>query len=61
MYRVDQRGDRSLTVRHTQYQRRPLHTEAAAEVVKHVRRLWGFGVRLETVDDQDRVEVIAEL
>jgi stage V sporulation protein R len=61
VYRVDQRGDRSLTLRHTQYNRRPLNAENAAEVLKHLRRLWGFTVRLETVDDKENVEVIGEL
>jgi len=44
----------ALTLRHTQFQRRPLnrHTE---EVLKHVARLWGFDVHLETVDPQGKV------
>jgi len=61
VYRVDQRGDRSLTLRHTQYYRRPLNPESAAEVLKHLRRLWGFTVRLETVDDNEKVELVGEL
>jgi stage V sporulation protein R len=46
---VDLRGDRSLTLRHTRHNNRPLH-EGAQEVLKHVARLWGFGVNLESVD-----------
>jgi len=61
VYRVDQRGDRSLTLRHTQYYRRPLNAESAAEVLKHLRRRWGFTVRLETVDANENAEVIGEL
>ena len=40
--------DRALTLRHTQFQRRPLNQQAG-EVLKHVARLWGFDVHLETV------------
>jgi stage V sporulation protein R len=43
------RGDRSLTLRHTQYQDRPL-AESTMEVLRHVARLWGFGVQLESVN-----------
>jgi stage V sporulation protein R len=42
----DKDGDRSLTLRHTQRRGRRLN-DAAAEVVLHLRRLWGFPVRLE--------------
>ena len=45
--RFDRDGDRSLTLRHHRRRGRPL-TEAAAEVLAHLRRLWGFPVRLET-------------
>ncbi|MES2583631.1 MAG: SpoVR family protein [Pseudomonadota bacterium] len=46
---VDLRGDRTLTLRHTQYQDRPLG-ESTLEVMKHTARLWGFGVTLESVN-----------
>ena len=46
---VDLRGDRTLTLRHTQYQDRPLG-ESTLEVLKHAARLWGFGVTLESVN-----------
>ena len=52
--RVDRRGDRSLTLRHAQQNRRPLD-DTADEVLKHLARLWGFTVRAETVDEGDRV------
>lgn len=54
VYRVDTRGDRSLTLRHYQHDRRPLG-DTTPEMLKHVRRLWGFKVRLETVDKNGRV------
>ena len=48
VWNVNLRGDRCLTLRHTQYQGRPL-ADDALEVLKHVARLWGFGVQLESV------------
>jgi stage V sporulation protein R len=49
VWNVNLRGDRSLTLRHFQHKDRPLH-EGAQEVLKHVARLWGFGVHLESVN-----------
>ena len=59
VYNVDVKGDRSLTLRHIQYNRRPLG-EATEEVVKHIARLWGFTVRLETVYEDGKVELFYE-
>ncbi|MCO6412554.1 MAG: SpoVR family protein [Thiogranum sp.] len=59
VYNVNRRGDRSLTLRHTQYSRRPLG-DSAEEVVRHIARLWGFTVRLEAVGEDGRVEVAQE-
>jgi stage V sporulation protein R len=53
VWSVDTRGDRSLTLRHQQDAGRPLDNEAA-EVLKHVARLWGFRVILESVDGDGR-------
>ena len=49
VWNVNLRGDRSLTLRHTRHNNRPLHN-TAQEVLKHAARLWGFGVQLESVD-----------
>ncbi|MGE8356545.1 MAG: SpoVR family protein [Microvirgula sp.] len=54
VWSVNVRGDRSLTLRHFEHNRRPL-TDSADEVLKHVARLWGFDVRLESVDPAGRV------
>jgi stage V sporulation protein R len=54
VWNVNLRGDRSLTLRHTRNNDRPLDN-GAEEVVNHVARLWGFRVRLESVDAHDRV------
>ena len=45
---VNLRGDRTLTLRHSQYQDRPLG-DSTQEVLKHTARLWGFAVKLESV------------
>jgi stage V sporulation protein R len=49
VWNVNLRGDRALTLRHTQHNSRPLH-DSAKEVLKHVGRLWGFAVQLESVN-----------
>jgi stage V sporulation protein R len=54
VYNVNLRGDRSLTLRHFQHKNRPLH-DSAQEVLKHVTRLWGFGVHLESVNSAGEV------
>ncbi len=48
VWAVNTHGDRSLTLRHMQFLRRPLNQQTE-EMLKHVARLWGFDVRLETV------------
>ncbi|MBS0542206.1 MAG: SpoVR family protein, partial [Proteobacteria bacterium] len=59
VWNVDLRGDRSLTLRHQQHQRRPLGG-TTEEVMKHIARLWGFTVRLETVDEAGEARLIHE-
>lgn len=56
---VDLHGDRSLTLRHFQHDRRPLDG-GYQEVLRHVARLWGFTVRLETMFDDGRCEITDE-
>ncbi len=51
VWNVNIRGDRSLTLRHVQHKGRPLN-DGSEEVLKHVARLWGFGVNLESVDGE---------
>ena len=57
--RFDRDGDRSLTLRHLRRRGRPL-TEATADVVAHLRRLWGFAVRLETWENDALVGSVVE-
>ena len=56
VYNVSVRGDRSLTLRHYQHNKRPLSNDTA-EVLRHVRRLWGYDVRLESIDDNERAQM----
>jgi stage V sporulation protein R len=51
VWNVNRRGDRTLTLRHTQYQDRPMG-DSTMEVLKHAARLWGFGVSMESVNRQ---------
>jgi stage V sporulation protein R len=57
--RFDRDGDRSLTLRHLRRRGRPL-TDEAAEVLAHMRRLWGFTVRLETWENDAHVDDVEE-
>ncbi|WP_024303414.1 SpoVR family protein [Pseudogulbenkiania sp. MAI-1] len=61
VWSVNVRGDRRLTLRHTMHRRRPLEAGSAHEVLKHVARLWGFDVRLESVNDAGEVEQTFEV
>ena len=60
VYNVDLKGDRSLTLRHTQFNRKPLH-DSAKEVLKHVARLWGFTVRIDTISEGGSKETSYEI
>jgi len=59
VYNVDLRGDRSLTLCHTQHDRRPLG-DSTEEVLRHVVRLWGFTVRMDSVAEDGSRELIYE-
>ena len=60
IYNIDVRGDRSMTLRHYQYNRKPLGS-STKEVLKHIASLWGFSVKLETVDEQGKIEPTMDL
>jgi stage V sporulation protein R len=47
--RYDRHGDRSLHLAHYAFQRRPLEPAMARETLRHLHRLWGFDVHLETI------------
>lgn len=48
VYNVDVRGDRSLTLRHYVHSGQPMG-ESTHEVLRHMHRLWGFNVHMESV------------
>ena len=52
----DVMGDRTLTLRHQMLRGRPLADEDANEVMKHLARLWGYRVRLESISDDEPIE-----
>lgn len=54
VYSVDIEGDRSLSLRHYQKNRRPLKG-SSEEVLKHLHRLWKFPVRLESVNEDNKI------
>ena len=56
VWNVDLRGDRSLTLRHQQHNRKPLG-DSTGDVLKHLHRLWGFDVHLESRQDDKLITV----
>lgn len=50
VYNVNVRGDRALTLRHYQNNKRPLHPESTLETMKHILQLWEYPVVLESVN-----------
>lgn len=53
--RVDRWGDRTMTLGHFMVNDRPLEPKTAAEVLKHFSVLWGYRVRLESLDTDGKV------
>lgn len=50
--KVNIRSDRSLLLRHYMSDRRPLERDMVVDTLKHLRRLWEFDVKLESVDEK---------
>ncbi len=57
---VDLRGDRRLCLEHSMRDGIPLAEESRKEVVTHLRRLWGYDVRLLGIDSKSKQEVYEE-
>jgi len=51
VYDVNVYGDRTLTLRHFMHNRRPLG-DSTPEMLRHIARLWGYAVRIESVDQE---------
>jgi spore cortex formation protein SpoVR/YcgB (stage V sporulation) len=47
---IDMRGDRAIYLQHIQHNRRPLDRNTD-DVMKHLHRLWGFDVHLQSIQD----------
>lgn len=58
---VDRWGDRTLTLRHYMVDNRPLEAETTTETLKKVAFLWGYDVKLESVDDKHEVRAAYEV
>ena len=54
VFNVDLSGNRSLTLHHVQHNRKPLE-KGTQEVLKHIYRLWGFPVHLESFSSEGKV------
>lgn len=52
VYNVNVRGDRALTLRHYRHNNKPLG-DSTDEMLKHLHRLWGFDVHLESVNGDE--------
>lgn len=59
VYNVALKGDRSLILRYVPHERIPL-ADSRHEVIKHLQRLWGFGVTLEQEDADGKIQIIAQ-
>ncbi len=54
--RYEREADRSLVLTHQMQRGRPLAQGETGEVLKHLERLWGFRVHLETVGADEQTE-----
>ncbi len=59
IFNVDVKGDRALTLRYTSRNRRVLNPELE-EVMKYLHSLWGFSVKLESLDENGQVTLVHE-
>ncbi len=53
--RIDIRGDRSMTLQHNQHNRKPLNQDTR-EVLKHLYRLWGFDIYMDSMQNGEVVK-----
>jgi len=61
VYNVDRWGDRSLTLRHYMVNKRPLDSASTTDTLHYISYLWGYKVRLESVDDTEDVRAIYDI
>lgn len=58
---VDRWGDRTMTLRHFMVNRRPLEPDQATDTLRHLAFLWGYNVKLESIDDKGKIRAIFDL
>jgi len=61
VYNVDKWGDRSLTLRHYMVNKRPLDSDSTTDTLRYVSFLWGYNVRIESVDDNEDTRAIYDI
>jgi stage V sporulation protein R len=61
VYNVDRWGDRTLTLRHYMVNKRPLESESTTDTLRYISHLWGYKVRLESVDADNDVRAIYDI
>ena len=57
IYDYNYRGDHALLLRHIPHENRPLNSETD-KVLGYLHRLWGFTVRLESLDEKGMVQKV---
>ena len=55
VYDVDKWGDRSMTLRHYMVDGRPLERESTVDTLRYISFLWGYDVKIDSVDENDEV------
>lgn len=55
VYDVDRWGDRTMTIRHYMVNKVPLDANSATETIQYLSWLWGYPVKLDSVDDNGEV------
>lgn len=55
VYNVNIKSDRSIILHHKQYKNRPLNDKETAQVLKHFYHLWGFDIKLQSIDQNNEV------
>lgn len=58
---VNRWGDRTMTLKHYMVNKRPLEPESATEVLKHLAFLWGYNVKLESVDPGGKARAVFDI
>jgi len=58
---VDRWGDRSMMLQHQMINRRPLHAQSTTETLKHLSFLWGYPIKLQSIDQDGSTRSVYEV